>query len=525
MKARLSWSEGAPSEQGTGFKIYRSENGGDFSLRATLPLSTTTYDDPIQAGVLYAYRVYEYLSLPGGDVLSPCAQIILFVTQNTDSGACLDQASASPLILGKQDTDAGTGLDQVALLSASFSRLDAGSGSESFSRTASVRGTEQGQAGDSAFLSGFLQGLDTNLTFRELAPWLNAFFLGSDSAEGEEFFQENAANYGEDTGQADDQSLTQAALYSQDSGTGIEVLFILLPRLDQAESLDSSFLGASLSGEDFGQSEEIPVIAIPILDLGAGEELQDLEALLSALDSGLGAEFKQLLSSLSTSDEGSGEEISSVNIYVASLDFGLGAEIPVLDVLLATLDQALGEEAASLKVNLIRLDTALGEEPSATLIRPIWDAGEGHEAIELSAALSWQDSGQGVDLGALLALLAHGDQGEGEEYAPFPYAFILGLDVPTVLDEALVSALSLAAERGRGQDFTEFEGTSKDLDQGTGQERKYFLFIRNPGSPWGWKIYELTRIPESILRAAQAQGETGEPSGSKVAKPKAISRG
>ena len=63
MKARLSWSEGAPSEQGTGFKIYRSENGGDFSLRATLPLSTTIYDDDIQANVLYKYRIHEYLRL------------------------------------------------------------------------------------------------------------------------------------------------------------------------------------------------------------------------------------------------------------------------------------------------------------------------------------------------------------------------------------------------------------------------------------------------------------------------------
>jgi hypothetical protein len=562
----------------------------------------------------------------------------------------LDTAVGGILQLGKQDTDNGSGLDQTVLLSAVLSRSDTGLGSEYTFGARSTSAEEYGELIDSASTSGFLQSLDTNSGFQELIPWLNASLSGSDLAEAEEIFAGTTATYGMDEGEAGDENLVYAASYPQDNGTALEALFILLPRLDLASNLDSSRLGAFLFGEDSGQSEEIPVIAIPILDLGAGEELQDLQALLSALDFGLGAEFKellgsirdldqgtgeeglwvyaytasldlshaqesalleallsridealseestslvanifwldsgigeelspnllfrileeaqsqdavslhsflswqdssqadeawgiqaaiadqdtglgislqQLLSSLFTSDQGSGEEISSVNIYVVSLDFGFGAETSLLDALLAALDQALGEEAASLTVSLIQLDTGIGEEPSANLIRPILDAGEGQEAAQLSARLSWQDSGQGVDLSALLALLTHGDQGEAEEHAPLPYAFILGLDTPSAEDEALVSALSLAAERGRGRDFAEFEGTTKDLDQGTGKERKYFLFIRNPGSPWGWKIYELTGIPESILRAAQAQGETGEPSGSKVAKPKAISRG
>jgi hypothetical protein len=458
-------------------------------------------------------------------ILSSCAEVALFVTQPYDSGACLDTAIGGVLQLGKQDADNGSGVDQTIFLSAALSRSDTGLGSEYAFGTRSTSTAEHGELEDSASATGFLQSLDTNSGFQELIPWLNASLSGSDLAEAEEIFAGTTASYGMDEGEADDENLVYAASYPQDNGTALEALFILLPRLDLASNLDSSRLGAFLFGEDSGQSEEIPVIAIPILDLGAGEELQDLQALLSALDSGLGAEFKQLLGSLSASDQGSGEEISSVNIYIVSLDLGLGAEISLLDVLLATLDQALGEEPASLKVNLIRLDTGLGEEPSATLIRPTWDTGEGHEATELSATLSWQDSGQGFDLSALLALLAHSDQGEGEEPAPFPYAFVLGLDVPSAEDEALVSALSLAAERGQGQDFTEFEGTTKELDQGTGQERKYFLFIRNPGSPWGWKIYELTGIPEPILQAVQAQGETGEPCGSKVTKPRAISRG
>ena len=652
MKARLSWSEGAPSEQGTGFKIYRSENGGDFSLRATLPLSTTTYDDDIQPNVLYTYRVYEYLTLsPGGNIiLSPYAEIVLFVTRSYDSAVCLDAATSSILIFGKQDVDYGSGVDQTIFLSAALLRSDMGRGSEFALGTCATSTAEHGELADSASVGGFLNSLDTNLGSQELIPWLGVSVSESDLAEATELFEETTANYGEDEGEAGDQTLVYAVSYPQDNGTALEALFILLPRLDSASTLDSSRLCASLSEEDFGQSEEVPVIAIPILDLGAGEELQDLQALVNALDSGLGAEFKELLSSirgldqgigeeglwvyaytassdlsqaqesafleallsrieealseeraslvvnifwfdsgigeelspnllfrileeaqaqdatslhsllsrqdssqaneawglqaaiadldtglgiclqqllnsLSTLDQGSGEEAFSIHIHVVSLDLGLGAETSLLNVLLAEFDRALGKEPASVTVNLIRLDTGIGEELCTGLIHTIWDTGEGHEATELGAAFSWQDSGQGVDLSALLALMAHGDQGESEEHAPFPYALILGLDVPSAEDEALVSAFSLAAECGRGQDFTEFEGTSKDLDQGTGQERKYFLFIRNPGSPWGWKIYELTGIPESILRAARAQGETLEPSGSKVAKPKAVSRG
>jgi hypothetical protein len=73
-RVRLQWQEGAPSEQGSGFKIYRSINGGAFALVATLPLSQTSWEETIQPGNTYTYRVYEYLSLPGGDVLSPYAE-------------------------------------------------------------------------------------------------------------------------------------------------------------------------------------------------------------------------------------------------------------------------------------------------------------------------------------------------------------------------------------------------------------------------------------------------------------------
>jgi hypothetical protein len=73
-KVRLEWQEGAPGEQGSGFKIYRSINGGAFTLVATLPLSQTSWEETIQPGNTYTYRVYEYLSLPSGDVLSTYAE-------------------------------------------------------------------------------------------------------------------------------------------------------------------------------------------------------------------------------------------------------------------------------------------------------------------------------------------------------------------------------------------------------------------------------------------------------------------
>jgi len=73
-KVRLEWQEGAPSEQGSGFKIYRSINGGAFALVATLPLSQTSWEETIQPENTYTYRVYEYLSLPGEDVLSTYAE-------------------------------------------------------------------------------------------------------------------------------------------------------------------------------------------------------------------------------------------------------------------------------------------------------------------------------------------------------------------------------------------------------------------------------------------------------------------
>ena len=58
-QVQLSWEEGSPDQEGDGFKIYRSVNGGDFSLVATLSLSTTTWTDTdVAAGNVYTCLLY-----------------------------------------------------------------------------------------------------------------------------------------------------------------------------------------------------------------------------------------------------------------------------------------------------------------------------------------------------------------------------------------------------------------------------------------------------------------------------------
>lgn len=73
---RLEWSEGAPDQQGTGFRIYRSVNGGPWTLRQTLPITTTVYtDSDVVEGNYYWYRVTEYY----GTNESPPAEIHVYL--------------------------------------------------------------------------------------------------------------------------------------------------------------------------------------------------------------------------------------------------------------------------------------------------------------------------------------------------------------------------------------------------------------------------------------------------------------
>jgi len=75
-KVRLTWQEGATDQQGDGFKIYRSVDGGSYSLVATLPITQTSWDDTnVSAGHKYSYQVKEY---KGSDV-SPAATVTAYL--------------------------------------------------------------------------------------------------------------------------------------------------------------------------------------------------------------------------------------------------------------------------------------------------------------------------------------------------------------------------------------------------------------------------------------------------------------
>ena len=74
---RLTWTEGNTSQQGDGFRVYRSVNGGAWQLAATLLITETQYDDDaLGSGNTYQHRVVEYK----GDLEStPADTSLLFV--------------------------------------------------------------------------------------------------------------------------------------------------------------------------------------------------------------------------------------------------------------------------------------------------------------------------------------------------------------------------------------------------------------------------------------------------------------
>ena len=71
---RITWQEGTPECPGDGFRIYRSVNGGAYSLYATVPISQTSYNDTnIAPGNYYRYAIAEYKQLEHGIGESPWA--------------------------------------------------------------------------------------------------------------------------------------------------------------------------------------------------------------------------------------------------------------------------------------------------------------------------------------------------------------------------------------------------------------------------------------------------------------------
>lgn len=69
----LSWSWADDTEIISGFEIYRSVDGGAFSLRTSLGSTETTFTDTaLNVNKLYTYRMYavsgEYVSAPTADI-------------------------------------------------------------------------------------------------------------------------------------------------------------------------------------------------------------------------------------------------------------------------------------------------------------------------------------------------------------------------------------------------------------------------------------------------------------------------
>jgi len=86
------------------------------------------------------------------------------------------------------------------------------------------------------------------------------------------------------------------------------------------------------------------------------------------------------------------------------------------------------------------------------------DAGAGTEASILGAIVSVLDGGTSTDLSDLSALLSPTDAGAGSGRAFF------------LID---------------------------DLDTASGSDKVLYLFVRYPGSPWGWKVYRVVPAPTS----------------------------
>ena len=83
-KVHLTWSEGDTNTHGTGFKIYRSVNGGSYSLVATVGISTLSWDDTnVSEGNRYTYHVTEYYDGNGGE--SPYASYTVYMPSSNTS--------------------------------------------------------------------------------------------------------------------------------------------------------------------------------------------------------------------------------------------------------------------------------------------------------------------------------------------------------------------------------------------------------------------------------------------------------
>jgi len=115
----------------------------------------------------------------------------------------------------------------------------------------------------------------------------------------------------------------------------------------------------------------------------------------------------------------------------------------------------------------------------------------------------------------------HFDSASFQDLLVWVASQLLAFEGGAIYEVATTSVYYLDLEKGKGEDTSSPLSKQKVLDLLGGQERRYFLFVRNPGSPWGWKVYELTEIPEALLKVVSASGEPGTPAPKKLARPKA----
>lgn len=91
----LSWDEGAPEQNGDGFRIYRSDSGGAFQLKAEVDYHTHAWSDPEEReyGQVYVYRVTEVRYFPE-EIESEPAELHFYPVLNEESQEATAQRKA-----------------------------------------------------------------------------------------------------------------------------------------------------------------------------------------------------------------------------------------------------------------------------------------------------------------------------------------------------------------------------------------------------------------------------------------------
>jgi len=240
----LSWTQGAPDLEGSGFKIYRKTGQGSWELKQTLPLSQTSWNDnDIQPNTIYSYRVYEYLATPYGDVLSSPAEILAGYFERIEYGFFYEGTIRTWKYGGIKLSDSGTGTDS-RYLSARLKRLD------------------QATYAESSLLRAFLQGNETGMGV-ESSKLREAVQIRGEHGEGADNIANIFRGYWEpsasDSGVGEERSLVTAWLKAAERALGAEFteLEAILVTVDSGNGAERpiSWLFVRRTGEVWGMTE------------------------------------------------------------------------------------------------------------------------------------------------------------------------------------------------------------------------------------------------------------------------------